>query len=171
MFANNSGFFMAPFAVDGTSQGVARWEPERLSARWLGLCRAFLDGRGASIDTFWDGALSHVRTKITRGSGVSMVIMWIRGVPAASLACVSGRWPDAEPEALRMFVDSLRKIELVRAAATSAPAFEQMLTISDRPLALVVPWPDPRMSDQDHEVIRELSIHLAGALLCITPQV
>jgi len=39
------------------------------------------------------------------------------------------------------------------------------LSLSERPLMVIVPIPDESISDQDNDVVRELALHLASAFL------
>jgi hypothetical protein len=156
-------FFVAPFSVDGEMQGLDVFEPSALSGRWLGLCRDHLERYGSVFDRAWEGNLSHIRTKFTSASGVAFISFYVESRLVASIALGTGRSSSAESEALRMFVISLRRVDLVRVAANSGDPFQKVLMIEERPLMIVVPWPDLGVSDQDHALVRELATHLAGA--------
>jgi hypothetical protein len=158
-----AGFFIAPFGVDGEPEGFEYVELGRLSGKWLTIVGEHLREHGASFDVPWSGNLSHIRTKFTSASGVALVTFRVGSQPAASVALASGRAADAESEVLRMFIDSLRRVHLVGAAAASAEPFAKVTMIAERPVMIVVPWPDSAISQQDHSVVRELSLHLAGA--------
>lgn len=71
--------------------------------------------------------------------------------------------PAAESTVLDLFIASLRKVEMVRATASSDEPFAEVLRIRERPLLVVVPWPDPEISDPDEALVRKLGVHLAGA--------
>lgn len=64
-----------------------------------------------------------------------------------------------------MFVDSLRRIPLIKEAAVSPLPFEAAFGISQRPLYILIPWTDPSIGDEDMQLVQELQKHLAGALL------
>jgi hypothetical protein len=41
--------------------------------------------------------------------------------------------------------------------------FRDLFTLADRPMACIVAWGHPQVSNEDNELIKELSWHLAGA--------
>ena len=158
-----AGFFVAPYSVDGESQGVEYFELAKLSAKWLSICGEFLDHYGDSFDSPWSGTLSHITTKFTAASGAALVTFRVRERPAVLIALASGLSQAQEDALLKLFVDSLRRLELVRAAAELPDPFQSMLTVKERPLMVVVPWPDDEHSEQDRALVRELAIHTCGA--------
>jgi hypothetical protein len=157
------GFFVAPFGIDGEPEGLDRWELAKLSAKWLAICEEHLELHGTSFNAPWRGHISHVQMKFTSASGVALVTFFVRGRPAASVALASGLSPTAEADVMRMFVDSLRRVAVVRAAAASQNPFQEAFTVRERPVMIVVPWPDAMISEQDRALVRELAIHTAGA--------
>jgi len=136
---------------------------EKLSTKWLAICNDYLEFNGASFNAPWSGDLSHIYLRLTSASGGALATFSVHSKPATSALLASGVSPSAEAELLKMFVDSLRKVVLVKQAATSSDPFQQVLAIKERPIKIVVPWPDRTISEQDHELIRELAIHTAGA--------
>jgi hypothetical protein len=161
MSAQPVGFFIAPFSIDGELEGLDFWAGEQLSMKWLDICDQFLGQHGAVFDASWSGSLSHIQTRFTSASGAALVAFKAGGKPVASLALVSGGASDTE--VLRMFVDSLRQVELVRLAQVSTAPFQGVFSIEKRPLMIVVPWPDESVAEQDHSCVQELALHLAGA--------
>jgi hypothetical protein len=159
-----SGFFIAPFAIDGEQQGIGHYDCTKLSKRWLKTCAEYLAHHGSSFDATWGGNLSHVRTKGTVASGAALLTFFVHGTLAASVALAQGDAPAVERDVLTMFTDSLRRVKAVQSASSASP-FSAMLSIQERPLMIVVPWPDETISDDDHELIRELSLHTGGAFL------
>jgi hypothetical protein len=160
----NNGFYVAPFGIDGESEGVGFWEFDRLSSRWLAICTKQLDGHGPTFEASWPFKLAHISTRFTSTPGIALATFKVRGRIAASLALTNGLPAAAETDILQMFVESLRQVQLVK--ATGRPrAFEKVLALKERPLMVVVPWPDPSLSDDDHEAVRELGIHLAAGFL------
>jgi|SRR5581483_2269172 len=157
------GFSVAAFGIDGEVQGIDRWDFEKLSSKWLRICGEYLEHHGASFDASWSGPLAHIQTKFTSASGAALVTFGVKGKLAASVALASGLTPATESSVLKMFVNSLRGVELVAAAAQSPEPFREVLAIEERPLMLVVPWADSEVSEQDQALIRELAIHTAGA--------
>jgi hypothetical protein len=157
------GFFVAPFAVDGETGKLGYWEISKLSPKWLAICEELLDHYGDSFDEAWSGKLSHIETQFTSGSGAALLSFRVRGTPVSSAALLSGRSPEADSHVLTMFVDFLRGVGIVRAAATSDMPFQNMFGISDRPVMIVVPWGHTSVSEQDQDVVSELEAHTAGA--------
>jgi hypothetical protein len=157
------GFHAAAFAANGELEGVGRWDPTKLSQKWRGICGEFLAAHGARFDTAWGGELAHIRTKFTASAGVALATFKVREKIASSLALTTGRAQAAESTVLHMFVESLRRNEVVRATAAGDEPFAAVLEIPERPLLVVVPWPDPEISDPDEALVRKLGVHLAAA--------
>lgn len=158
-----SGFYVAPFAIDGEHIGLEFRSTAALSSKWLRIARDFLCTHGAVFDTCWGGGLAHIRTKFTSAAGAALATFFVRGEIAASLVLLSGKGPEAEREVLEMFVTSLRKTIWAQASTSVSQPFSELLSMKERPLLAVVVWPESALSDLDHEVIRDLSVHLAGA--------
>ncbi|MFC4314278.1 hypothetical protein ACFPN2_34760 [Steroidobacter flavus] len=156
-------FHIAAFGVDGSLVGMDMWSSERLSGQWLAICREYLNQHGSSFDEPWSGKLSHIRTKLTAARGAALVTFSAHGRIVSSLALASGASQVTEKSVLEMFVNSLRQTQLVRVAARTQEPFQQVLQIAERPVMIVVPWADEAISEQDHTLVRELSIHLAAA--------
>src|SRR5688500_7505903 len=148
-------FQIAAFAVDGNLVGLESWQTQRLSQKWLAICKEYLDQHGSSFDETWSGKLSHIRTRFTAAAGVALVTFSANERIVTSLALACGQSSVAENSVLETFVKSLRATPLVRAATRSQDAFQQILQIEQRPLMIVVPWPDDATSDQDHNLVRE----------------
>lgn len=163
MTSNSPGFHIAAFAPDGETEGPGFWSFDKLSAKWLRICGDFLAAYGEVFDTPWQGPLAHIRTKFTSSAGVALVTLYAHGRTGVSMALATGQSGAAESELLRMFVESLRKVEIVAVAARSAEPFKEAVTISQRPLAIVVMWGDLQIPEEDQAVISELALHLAGA--------
>jgi hypothetical protein len=159
------GFYVAPFVIDGSPQGIGFWKLAGLSRRWLALCDRQLQEQASdpSLDGSLGGPLSHLTMRFTAEAGAALATFRVRGRVASSLALVSGASRRAERKVLSLFVESLRRLAAVRATAASAAPFEDVLAIQERPLVIVVPWPVPEITDQDHELVRELALHTAGA--------
>jgi hypothetical protein len=165
MAEQEPGFYVAPFGIDGEPEGIDYWKIERLSPKWLAICDRHLELHGTSFDIPWGGNLAHIQMKFTSASGIALVTLSVRGKPSASIAIATGNLPSAETEVLNMFVDSLRRTTLVQHAAAASIPFQNVLVIKERPLMIVVPWPDSNISKQDHALVRELAIHTAGAFV------
>ena len=163
MTTRAAGFYIAPFAIDGEQLGLAYWEMATLSGEWLASCEKHLQQHGLCFDAPWSGNLSHIETKFTAASGVALATFRADGKIAASVLLASGRVPASESEVMDSFVQSLRKVRIASAAAASPEPFQKALAIAERPLMIVVPWPDDAISDENHELVQELAIHMAGS--------
>ena len=95
---------------------------------------------------------------------MGIVTFMVHTKVASSLLLLRGSSPIAEREAMTLFIDSLRRVKVVKTLAASATPFSDICTIDPRPVLVVVPWPDPEISQNDHELVRELELHLAGAV-------
>jgi hypothetical protein len=163
---HRADFYIAPFAIDGELAGIAPLSMSALSPRWLGFCREFIGKNGKSFScTIPQQSLRHISLQITSGDGATLATFSANGEIVSSAAALAGTNPMADTQVLRMFVESLRTAYLVGAASGSSEPFEQAFHIEERPLYIVVPWPNPTVSDTDHDLVRELNNHLAGALL------
>lgn len=159
-------FFAAPFAPDGELLGVGAWQLSALSPKWLNFCEVMLRDLGPIFRTSLGGPLSHLEIKLTSVDGAGLGTFYAHGQIAVSTAYLRGQDSDAEHEMLRMFIASLRQVEIVKSFQMNSSSFESALSVRERPLHVVVVWGNPNVSDEDHELIRELSNHLAGAFLC-----
>lgn len=161
--SDQAGFVVAPFGINGELEGSEYREIDSLSRKWLAICQQYLTIHGDVFDAPWGGNLSHVRTRMTAINGHAIVGFSVLDVPAVSVALASGVSPASESEMLGLFVNSLRKIDRVTHTAESGKPFEQVYGIRERPLMIVVAWPESAISVQDHALVRELAIHTAGA--------
>jgi hypothetical protein len=159
----NSGFFIVPFSLDGEAAGQSFWKSGDLSKKWLSTCNSFLNAHGAVFEDAWNGSLSHIRTRLTSTSGAALLTFVVREKVAASVLLLSGIAPAIDNDVAKMFVESMRRCAPAMAAAPSNASFNQVLSIQSRPLMVVVPWPELTVSDHDHEIVRELGLHLAAA--------
>jgi hypothetical protein len=159
------GFFVAPFGIDGQQEGCEFVERQRLSVKWLKICGEHLDRHGASFNEPWSGTLAQIHTKFTSAQGVALVTFQVGGRVAASLVLATGASLQAEAQTMQMFVESLRRSAIVQSASADAKPFEAVLSIRERPVMIVVPWPDEAVSEEDHALVRELALHMAGAFL------
>lgn len=161
--SSEMGFYLAQYDIDGLPETIDFRKLSELSPKWLGLCGEFLREYGDSFDAAWSGPLARFRIRFTSAPSVALATVLVHGRVAASLALVSGQAPSAEKEVLELFVASLRGVRVVQAAAASSEPFGDLAALVPRPLMVVVPWPDPEISDEDYGLVSELSIHLAGA--------
>jgi hypothetical protein len=159
------GFHILAFSIDGDPVGSGFWERSKLSAQWIEVCARELATGGSepAIQIEWNGNLSHIRTSIASAEGTAMVSFLVNDIITASAILMAGSSAPAERAASQMWVDSLRRSNIVLVASSSSNPFEQVLTTNERPLLVVIPWPDARVSEQDRELVRELLLHLARA--------
>jgi hypothetical protein len=112
--------------------------------------------------------------KVTGAAGAALVTFRVHGAIISSLALLSGIHRAAEDDLLRMFTASLKRVELTQRAAASSEPFAKILTLQERPLMIVVPWPNAAITRDDIGLVRELSTHLAAAFfqkVCLQPPV
>src|SRR5215831_13458259 len=114
MTRKSPGFFVAAFAVDGEAGELGYWEINKLSAKWLAICDELLDHYGDSFDAAWSGKLSDIETQFTSGSGAGLLSFRVRGMPVSSAALLSGGSLEADSHVLKMFVEFLRSVSVVR---------------------------------------------------------
>ena len=156
-------FYVAAFGMDGCLVGIQHWSADSMSTKWLNICGTYLDHYGNRFNSSWSGALSHIKTKFTSEQGVALVTMNSNDKPLASILLASGKSKDADLSVMKLFINSLIGVDLVRLNAATDEPFRAMLSIPERPLMVVVPWADEGADDQVHSLVRELSLHLAAA--------
>ena len=161
----SNAFHIAAFAPDGELQGTGVWLLSKLSPRWLAVCDNLLT-HGEVFRTSLSGALSHIEIKLTSSNGAGLGMFFVRGSLAISTAYFRGENPQAEEQVLEMLLDSLRSSAIVQSAATSATPFEALRSLNERPLNVVIAWGSSEICEADHQLVRELSNHFAGAYLC-----
>jgi hypothetical protein len=156
-------FYVAAYSEAGDLEGVHNLDIFSMSEKWITLCGEYLNHHGNSFEASWSGVLSHIRTKFTSEKGVALVTISAHDRPLASILLASGKSKDAELSIIKMFINSLIGLNSVRLTTSSDEPFRGMLAISDRPLMIVVPHIDENVDERDHSLVRELSLHLAGA--------
>ena len=158
------GFWIAPFAVDGELVGVGEWRFDALSKHWIGVFASLIDHHGPVFDEHLQGPLSHLRIKCTAIESTAMVVLYAHGVAASSFAVATGAVPAVEAHVLAMFAESIRSSTQQFQVSNVEEPFGAMTTMVQRPLMVVVPWPQS-IAEQDHELVREIGWHLAAALI------
>jgi len=159
------GFTVAGFTIDGTLEFKGRWSYRDLSAKWSNICDDLFRAKGVNFDYTWSGPLSHIRTKLTSARGAGLFTIFVNAHVATSNLLLRGHDLGAEREMSRMFVGSLQKVYLVQSITRLSEPFAEALSLSERPLMVIVPIPDELISDQDNDVVQELALHLASAFL------
>ena len=158
-----AGFTVAAFSIDGALEGKGRWIYRNLSAKWSKICDELLREKGVNFNYTWTGPLSHIRTRLTSARGAGLCTIYVNDHVAMSILLLRGHDPGAERDMSRMFVSSLQKVHLVRSITRLSQPFAEALSLPERPLMAVVPFPDQSISDQENDEARELSLHLASA--------
>ena len=156
-----NGFFVTPFGIDGYPVGSGFWEYSKLSEHWLSVCQQV--SSTATSDAPFSGKLSHIRLKWTSATGAAIGTFLVNDKVVCSVLLLTGRSHPSESQVAQMFVESLRRNDTVRIAAGDAKPFEAILTANERPMMVVVTWPQESVSAPDTTLVRELAIHLAGA--------
>jgi len=162
----NKSMFVAPFAFNGELMGIGKCEVSELSLKWLDICRAILNDHGPVFRVSLGDSLSHLEIKLTSANGAGLGIFYAHSEIELSTAYLSGDDPKSENDILSMFVSSLRKSNVVQNSQINSLPFEEVFSVKERPLHIVVVWANPKISDEDQELIQELSSHFAGAFLC-----
>ena len=157
-------FTVAPFGIDGALEGMAEWQVDDLSPKWIGVCSDLFDANGASFNHSLDGPLSYLCIKCNSGQGAALVTISVHDRPVSLAVFASGRSREADLEALTIFTASVAQAS-AHFHSAEGRAFSALPMITDRPLLAVVPWPDALIADQEHALARELMLHFAAALL------
>ena len=158
-------YHVAAFAADGSLVGVGSWDRAALSAKWLAVGGALVQaairsGRAAvPIEQ-----LNHLALHVSQVSGVMLATYYAHDTLAASTLLLPGKALEIEAELIGMFVRSLRSTEAVTRLQTVEP-FAALFSLAERPLHVVVPWAHAAVSEDDHQLIQQLSTHVAGAVL------
>ena len=148
-----------PVGIDGLAVGNGFWDYTKLSRRWLDMWGQHFEIHGFASDVPLEGALSHIRIKVTSVSGAALITLFVHDRMVSSVLLLSGQSPSADREIAQMFILSLKR----STGASSPTAFGQVLSSEERPLMVVVHWPDAIVSEGDHELLRELALHMAGS--------
>lgn len=157
-------FIIAPFGIDGVMEGKAKWKIADLSPKWTGICSDLIAATGPSLDHSLGGPLSHLRIRSSDTDGATHITISVHDRPVSLAALASGKSSKADANALASFFGAILEAS-ARFRADNRQAFGDMMTMPDRPLLVVVPWPDELISDQEHDLARELMLHFTAALL------
>ena len=164
MPASSESLSIAAFAADGELVGTGRWTVSDLSPKWVNVCQSILREHGPSFRASFGRPLAHIELKFDSSAGSALCTFFANGEIAMSSACVSGLSETADREVLQLFRQSLLREPLAHLAASDpSRAFQSLFSLPDRPLAAVVCWGNPTISEEDTNVVRELGVHLAGA--------
>ena len=164
--AVNPTYFVAPFAVNGELMGIGEGTTSELSQQGREFWRRLLEASGPAFKgPVPSPGMEHVGLRFTSAEGAALVTFTVRDEIASSAVALRGTNPPAESELLKLFVESVRRAPLAKQSGAGPTAFEAVLQLTQRPLYVVVPWPNPRLSDEELDLVQELDSHLAAALL------
>jgi hypothetical protein len=161
-------FQLAVFIPIGELEGTTQISIANLSPKWLKNTSDFLLNQGPVFSMVsWGQQLSHIQTSLASSNTTAMVTFYVRENIALSMLLQCGPPNEMEIDAARQFVESLRNTTIVKRATWTSRPFQEMLTLTTRPLAAVVVWPNPKVSDEDHAMVRELSTHLTASFFLL----
>ncbi len=156
-------FNIAAFDPSGELVGSVVRETDQLSPKWIKIANDFLIENGNSFKASLNEPLSHLATQFTSDDGIALVSIYMHNVLTSSIVLLRGPISQADDSVLKLFVHSLRKVELVKASATREEPFDAVFSQLARPLMVVVPWGDQRLSLEDKELAQDWSLHLSAA--------
>ncbi len=159
----NRTFHLAAFDSTGELVGQSTFDGARLSPKWSQFCDGLLAASGEQFAGNLTGPLAHIALRFTSAAGAAIGTFSVDGHLANSLLLLSGREPDADREVTEMFHQSVTTtVAKLRLTRNPSP-FRELFKLEDRPLACVVTWSSQQVSEEDDDLIKELSWHLAGA--------
>ena len=159
-------FDSALFAPDGEMLGIKTWNASELSPKWFGICRSILENSSDVFRYRFAQNLSHLELSLTSANGAGVGAFYAHGNIVLSTAFLRGEDSQSENEALEMFVSSLRRVDLVQKLQLDNSPFAEVFNLKQRPLQIVMIWGNTLVSEQDQDIVFELSDHFAGAFLC-----
>ena len=159
----DTGFHIAAFSLEGALEGIRRCDPGEISQEWLRAADELLSSGGEMFDYEWPSALSNIRTKFTSIHSSALATFLVSGEIAASILLTRGAGSTAEGQIMSIFAQSLANSDPAKEAGGDARPFEGIQDIKERPLMVVVPWMSEGIEQRDHDLVREIAIHLAAA--------
>jgi len=154
-------FHAAPFAFDGELLGVGAWQVSALSPRWVEFGREVLRTGGSAFHGPLPSPFERVGLCFTSVSGPALATFSLDGVPVASSAYLRGDDLTAERQLLEMFLESVRRVDIVRKTQRTSQPFVEVFSIAERPLHVVISW--GVSEGDDGSMIAELGTHFAAA--------
>lgn len=161
--ATARSFYVAPFVFNGELQGVDTWQISELSPCWLEFGREVLRDGGPSFSASLPAPFQRASLRFTSACGTALATFSFDGVIVASSAYLRGDDPIAEKQLLEMFIESLRRVPVVRQSQISPHPFAEVFSITKRPLHVVVTWGSSPA--EDSEMVTQLDLHFAGGFL------
>ena len=162
-----SGFYVVAFGIDGRCEGKGFWARSKLSSDLIGLSGEFLRKHGEIFNNHFDGELKSVSLQLTSSLGAAIGTYSVNGIIAASVLMLSGKSPESDMGVAQMFISSIRKSSASTVGQLTEAAFGDILSFEDRPLMAVVPWPSESLSDDEFEMVQEISLHVGAAFFDI----
>lgn len=156
-------FHAAPFAFDGELLGVGAWQVSGLSPRWIEFAREVLRAGGSAFHGPLPSPFERIGLRFTSASGAALATFSLDGVPVASSAYLRGDDLTAERQLLAMFVESVRRVDIVRKSQRTSQPFVEAFSIAERPLHVAIAW--GVSEGDDASMIAELGTHFAAAFL------
>jgi hypothetical protein len=126
-----------------------------LSDRWVHVAEEML--RSESPAARWAipvENLDHLEVRCTRAQGSGIVGYYANGHLASSALLLSGQNSAVEKEIQQMFLSSL---------PGSPGAFVALDSMHVRPVQAIAIWGNPNVSESDYGLLRDFSLHFAGA--------
>ena len=150
---------IAVFDAAGELVDQGTWSFARLSHRWLKVAETMLSGGEAAARVAIPVEnLDHLEVQFTRSDGSGILTYFANGQLAASALLLTGANADSDRDVQCLFVESVR-----RAPTAAKGAFTAVDGIAARPLQAIVIWGNPKVSESDYRLLREFSLHVAGA--------
>jgi len=156
-------FTVEAFSAAGDHEGSGLWSYGQLSEKWIGICRQVIDHFGPIFDYQWSRELAQVRTKLTFVRGAGILTIFVHDRTAASVLVMSGADRGADADIARRYVDALLS-SVPTEMLVEGHRFSGVHSLPNRPVMVVVPFPDPQRSETDEDLVRELGWHFAAAI-------
>lgn len=133
-------YFTAPFAADGAFLGVGICRVSELNMGTLNICRELLRVKGSSFSGICPFPYEWLSLKFTSAHGAALVTYFVDGRPVSSNALLCGFDIAVDRDVLGMFFKSICGLEIVKRLNKKSQPFVEMLTVSERPIHIVVAW-------------------------------
>jgi hypothetical protein len=159
----STGFFIEVCAFDGVSVGNGCQEMPKLASKWLAVFSELIQKSGPAFNSSLQGNLSHIQIRFTSANGAASATLSANEVPGVTLLLLSGQSKQTEAEFTQMLAESLSRSFPAHVVGGEPDSFQKVFTFSKRPTAGIVTLPPDGIPSEDHELLREITLHLAGA--------
>ena len=151
----NDKFHIAVFEASGDLVDQGAWEFAKLSNRWLSIAQEMLATESlAARHAIPVENLTHLEVNYTRAGRSGIVTYYAHGHLASSALLLSGENPVVDSQIEQMFLTSVRR---------KPEAFNALSSLKVRPLQAIAIWGNPKVSESDYGLLRDFSLHFAGA--------